>query len=855
MKKLVALMLIALTAFACLAGCKKEPEAEKTYTYKGAFALSPSTFNPLTYKSTSDRVPLDYTTSGWYEMNYTADGKGFEYVPVMAAEDPIDVTATYASDATWTIPAGATTGYAFRIKLNRDAKWDDGTAITADDYVYTVQEQLNPLFQNYRGQDLYNQLGMVGAKDYLYQGKSGWFDATVPYETYDSEKEFVFTLGGAKENETAYGKAISSIRAEMEKTYASYFEADTSAKRAARLLPQILGLATTDTVDEWQAKIVALEGKKVSEIQADATLKATFDALLAAWQEGDDGILDFTVTHYTYPEFSFEKVGFKKIDDYTVDLILTKDLQGFYIKYSLVLHLVYKPLYESLKKQDPATGLWSTTYGTSLDTYIGYGPYKMTKYQTDQVMEFEKSKTWFGFTEKYADKYGTFTRESDGATVKQFQTEKIVLTYAKDISTREQMFLAGQLDVFGMNKAYYDKYKSSERLYSATGATTFYGIILSDYDSLLTREKTLNNKTMSDKEYAEWVKANPTQVQYNKTILTLKEFRKALCYGINRDSLVANLYPGGSPATSLFTDLILAVPDEGRSVNSYDETKAAICEFWGVEWGEGKEFATLDEAYKSIKGYDLTQAKKYIDEAYDKAIEQGLMGANTVVKIDYCASSDSESDKLWYETFKSSFDELMKGTKLEGKFQYDYNTSLGSDFGAAIQSGQADTSWGFGWSGGELDPYDLLQVYVDAAEAEEPYQYDRWIDRSSSEYNLTLKLDLGDGEKEYTYSVYDWYRILNGKGGAGMPNMAYGKAENALRAKVLAAVEGMILEDYTTIPMMNEGSIQLLTYKVNYGKETYMFGMGFGGTRYMTYNYDDAAWNKYVKSNGGSLKY
>ena len=88
-----------------------------------------------------------------------------------------------------------------------------------------------------------------------------------------------------------------------------------------------------------------------------------------------------------------------------------------------------------------------------------------------------------------------------------------------------------------------------------------------------------------------------------------------------------------------------------------------------------------------------------------------------------------------------------------------------------------------------------------------------------------------------------------------MPNMAYGKAENALRAKVLAAVEGMILEDYTTIPMMNEGSIQLLTYKVNYGKETYMFGMGFGGTRYMTYNYDDAAWNKYVKSNGGSLKY
>ena len=106
-----------------------------SYTYQGSFSLSPSTFNPLQYKSTTDAVPLDYTTLGFYGFAYNEDATGFTLAPVMAAADPVDVTTVYAVDNKYGIE-GKTSGYAFRIALNRSAKWENGEAITADDYIF-----------------------------------------------------------------------------------------------------------------------------------------------------------------------------------------------------------------------------------------------------------------------------------------------------------------------------------------------------------------------------------------------------------------------------------------------------------------------------------------------------------------------------------------------------------------------------------------------------------------------------------------------------------------------------------------------------------------------------------------------
>lgn len=57
-------------------------------------------------------------------------------VPSMAASLPADVTAEYAGR--FGVPADGVRGYAFRIDLNTVPCWEDGTPITADDYVETL---------------------------------------------------------------------------------------------------------------------------------------------------------------------------------------------------------------------------------------------------------------------------------------------------------------------------------------------------------------------------------------------------------------------------------------------------------------------------------------------------------------------------------------------------------------------------------------------------------------------------------------------------------------------------------------------------------------------------------------------
>lgn len=810
------------------------------YTYQSSFSLSPSTFNPFQYKSTTDSVPLDYTTLGLYGFTYNATETGFELKPVMAAADPVDVTAEYAKDNSWGIE-GETSGYAFRIALNRHAKWENGEVINADDYIYSLKALLDPKFQNYRASDYYAGTNAIyGAKDYFYSGQTTYLSAVeVVGDTQEGYEGLYFDAS----NVTAFANLMGGTDLAKLANYKGYF---------------------TDGETNYYDQLVAMSGdKRVPMNEELFTIWKnimTKGPLSAYWVWADNEMPYFTVAETTFPEYSWDNVGLIKVDEWTVDVVYTTALAGFYIKYSIGLPLVNETLYESCKKYDEETKSWSSSYGTSVDTFLAYGPYKFTKYVVDQLMVFERNENWFGYSEAFADQYGSFVAEFDGQVHEQYQTDRITLRYVPEISTREQMFLAGKLDGFGMTREYYDKYKSSIRLYNATGASTFYGIILSDYASLVEREAVLNGVTYDSATY------DSVKKQYNKTILTIKEFRQALCYALDRKTLVANLYPGGSPATSLYSDLITADPDNGIAFNTFESTKEAICKFWGVEYGEGKEFDTLEEAYQSISGFDLASAKKLVDVAVDKAIEQGLMDANSIVKIDYCGSTDSETEQMWYNTFNNCLVELFKGTKLEGKFEYVYNTNLGSDFGGAIQSGLADTAWGFGWSGGELDPYSLFQVYVDAVEGEEePYQYDKWINRNTELYNITLNVDLGDGKKEHTYTAYEWFLILNGIYEAAEGEVAYdasyaqqvaGKVSGETRAEILAACELAVLMDYTHIPLMNQGSVSLLSYKINYGKETYMFGMGFGGLRYITYNYTDGQWADYVASQpGGNLSY
>ncbi len=70
-----------------------------------------------------------------------------------------------------------------------------------------------------------------------------------------------------------------------------------------------------------------------------------------------------------------------------------------------------------------------------------------------------------------------------------------------------------------------------------------------------------------------------------------------------------------------------------------------------------------------------------------------------------------------------------------------------------------------------------------------------------------------------------------------------------------AALEKEVLKVYYTVPLYNNFSASLLSYKVDYVTYEYNTFLGYGGVRYMTYNYTDAEWAKVIAENNGELNY
>lgn len=42
-------------------------------------------------------------------------------------------------------------------------------------------------------------------------------------------------------------------------------------------------------------------------------------------------------------------------------------------------------------------GVYTNSYGTSADTTISYGPYKMVSFQQDKEIVYEKNPNWYGY--------------------------------------------------------------------------------------------------------------------------------------------------------------------------------------------------------------------------------------------------------------------------------------------------------------------------------------------------------------------------------------------------------------------------------------------------------------------------
>ena len=144
-----------------------------TYTYLDG---DPNTWSPTDWMLTNEGDYWAYCVTWLWEylLNDTKDG--YDIVPSGATELPIDVTTSLTAEQKelYGLPEDASEGYAWQIELNDQVCWEDGQKITADDYIYTLQQFLAPEMSNYRASQWYTgTTAIANAKAYYNSNKVG----------------------------------------------------------------------------------------------------------------------------------------------------------------------------------------------------------------------------------------------------------------------------------------------------------------------------------------------------------------------------------------------------------------------------------------------------------------------------------------------------------------------------------------------------------------------------------------------------------------------------------------------------------------------------------------------------------
>lgn len=821
---LIAMVLVVVLCASVLTACKKDKgngdgnvtkpgtgwEDPKMYTMREYTAQMPSQWCTILSSDNVNNTMESYFTSAFYEFNYKFDANG-KIVPgaytveYSAATKLEDVTKKYAGK--YGLAADAEKGQAFAMTLRNDLKWDDGTPIKAADFVYTMMQQLSPKYLFATASNYYSGNYVIhNAQNYVKQGQKGWFDngnMNLAYSDLALGADGKYTLKG-NECTIALKKPLVWLQGNTLDSYVTnapqYF--DTAAYASL--------LALADANGD-----VAVTAESLALLTTVITAKAD-------WGETKENTVGYMYVNYEYPAMDFSEVGYFVGDnEYELVMVIDGTLNPLDAEGNLTYEagyyfsnwpLVKKDLWERCEDQSKTP--YANSYCTTQEKSASWGPYKLTNYQDQKTYTVSRNDKWFGYgLPQYANQY---------------QTDAIVTEKIEEWDTAWRAFQKGNLDGIGMDVKIAADYRTSKRAYFTPETYTFDLNIQS------------NATSKTDKR--------------NNLLLNYADFRKAISLSLDRDDYCAKNNPSSQAALGLLNSMYYYDVENGKVYRDTIQAKEAILNAYGAtknadgSWKVGETtYTDIEDALDATTGYNLTLARQLVESAVAQAKKDGKYSDGDEIILTYGIETQSANTDRVKNWFQAAFDNMTKGTSIEGKVKIEYFMFSSATWSEQFADGEYDLCFG-AWGNAPFNPAYLL---CESQISDENRFADKW---DPTTVEVTVKATPDDKHKDgnYTYNLAQWRLILQGKDGCPV-NFKNFPMEDQLAA--LGAVETAILKEYYSIPVFSRYSASLMGYKVDYISYEYNTFMGYGGIRYMTFNYDDTAWAEFVASNNNILNY
>lgn len=811
-KKLLALLLAFAMVFS-LAACGEKPQTSDPAQVPSNSQGNNDTTNPggqepvdegtFTYNTVWASQPKNWNPHAW-EMSNDSDFMDYTVAPFTYSTFDGNGGWYYAYDAATSV-TDVTATFADKEKYGVPA---DAT----EQYVYEIK--LRPEMKWDTGEP-------IVADDYVYSMKMLLDPKMKNYRsnTFTSGMTELANAKGYFENDKANKPIYKDVAGA---------EVPADAKVYVTMkLPVVFfgGTAKSYYEKESEAPKFTVDGVNLFEKYSatdvvefnEAEMKADLLALAKAFGDNnEEAYKEFLVydSGEVYPETPWEKVGLVKVDDYTILYIVQNPVEAFYMHSALTGNwLVHKATYEAAFTQ--VNELVATDYCTKIENTRSCGPYMLESFENDKQIVLVRNPYYWAF------KDGNFNPENG-----MYRADKVVIDIVQDTGTHEGLFISGKSDGLGLDSDQVPKYRKSTQISFVDETYTARYIFATSLESLRSRDQEKGSG--------------------KRVVLTNKNFRKALSRSIDRAKYCEEATSGFKPAYFLLNSLyfydMANNPDSVYRNSSY--AKKAVLNLYDVKYTD----ATVDAEYAKITGRDLEEARELFKKAYDEVVAAGLYteGEEVPIEIMVTPAELSPQHIKQQELMNQFFEEGSKGTPFEGKIKVTFESGDKKRYDN-VAAGKNMAIHG-AWGGAAFYPFSTIRVYTNPeymGGLNKIHESNGW---NPSVETLEMTINRADGTTvTETRTFEDWSNQINGKGEYA--------ADAEERLQVLSQLETGILNAYQCIPLGTYTAASLISYKVSNAMDEYHIMYGFGGFRYLKFNYNDNEWAEFVKQNNNQLNY